>query len=64
MTKLQQMVYQDAFARLHKENISRAACVSLFHNYNIPSDQDIKLNGYEGAVDKVYQQMNPAGETE
>jgi hypothetical protein len=58
------MVYQDAFARLLKENISRAAGLSPFKNYTIPDDQDIKLNGYEGAVDRVYQQMNPSGATE
>lgn len=64
MTKLQHMVYQDAFARLLKENVSRAVGISPFTNYTMPADQDIKLNGYEGAVDKVYQQMNAEGETE
>ena len=56
MTKLQQLVFQDAFARYQTENSSAdEACA--FENYEIPSDREIKENGYEGAVDKVFQQM-------
>jgi len=56
MTKLQQLVFQDAFARYRNENAAADESCA-FQNYDIPSDQEIKENGYEGAVDKVYQQM-------
>lgn len=61
MTKLQQMVYQDAYLRLRNENLSRAYGLSSFEKINIPSDKEIKEDGYEGAVDKVFQQMNTTG---
>ena len=57
MTKLQQLVFQDAFARYRNEN-AEADESCAFHNYDIPSDKEIKENGYEGAVENVLQQMN------
>lgn len=64
MTKLQRMVYEDAFIRVLNTDVSKAMDISPLENYAIPSDMDIKCNGYEGAVEQVYQQMNSAGETE
>jgi len=59
MTKLQQLVFQDAFERFRAEvAIARESCA--FSEYNLPSDKEIKEGGYEGAIDKVYQQMKTA----
>jgi hypothetical protein len=60
MTKLQQLVFQDAFARYRNEN-AEADESCAFQNYDIPSDKEIKENGYEGAVENVLQQMNSVG---
>lgn len=56
MTKLQYMVYQDAIDRLHAENLKLAVGLQL-PELVFPSDLEIKENGYEGAVDQVYQQI-------
>ena len=56
MTKLQYMVYQDAIERLHTENLKLAVGLQL-PELVFPSDREIKENGYEGAVDQVYQQI-------
>lgn len=50
------MVYQDAIERLHTENPKLAVGLQL-PELVFPSDQEIKENGYEGAVDNVYQQI-------
>ena len=61
MTTLQQMVHKDAYDRLRQERPE--VFFSLYTEYAIPTDREIKENGYEGAVDNVYQQMlNDAGE--
>lgn len=58
MTKLQQMVYMDSLKRINTERVLRTTPPLLsLQELTIPSDKEIKEDGYEGAVDKVYQQM-------
>lgn len=61
MTTLQQMVHKDAYDRLRQERPE--VSFSLYTEYAIPTDRQIKEDGYEGAVEQVYQQMVARGET-
>jgi hypothetical protein len=58
MTKLQQMVEMDAVRRFIAEQSPRTMPpLKMKDPLTIPTDQEIKEDGYEGAVDNVYQQM-------
>lgn len=62
MTKLQKMVIADTVSRLLREGIVNDPIDDLYKHTEtlkstVPSDKEIKENGYEGAVDKLYQQM-------
>ncbi len=61
MTKLQYMVYTDAITRLHAENLKLAVGLQL-PELVFPTDIEIEQNGYEGAVEQVYQQIIAAAE--
>lgn len=56
-TKLQHMVYLDAFKRVQEDHPNIACGISYYQVYDIPDDVEIKAKGYEGAVETVYQQM-------
>jgi len=60
MTALQQMVYQDAYKRLIDHDYYLTFDLSV-HDLSLPDDKEIKENGYEGAVEQVYQQMVALG---
>ena len=62
-SKLQNMVFEDAYARLLREDRNRACDISFYDEYAIPTDQQIKEDGYEGAVEIVYQQLVALGQT-
>jgi hypothetical protein len=62
MTKLQKMVIADTVSRLLREGIINDPIDDVYKHIEtmkstVPSDKEIKENGYEGAVDNVYQQM-------
>jgi hypothetical protein len=61
MTTLQQMVYQDAYKRLIDHDYYLTFDLSV-HDLSLPGDKEIKENGYEGAVEQVYQQMVALGQ--
>jgi len=56
LSKLQQMVYDDAYKRLTDHDYYLTFDLSV-HDLSIPNDKEIKEAGYEGAVDNVFQQM-------
>ena len=60
MTQLQPMVYTDAITRLYAENLKLAVGLQL-PELVFPADLEIKQNGYEGAVEQVYQQIVKLG---
>jgi hypothetical protein len=62
MTQLQQMVYMDSLKRLNNERVLRTTPLPSLQELTIPSDSEIKENGYEGAVEQVYQQMVQLGQ--
>jgi hypothetical protein len=62
MTKLQHMVYMDSLKRLNNERVLRTTPLPSLQELTIPSDSEIKENGYEGAVENVYQQMVQLGQ--
>lgn len=61
MTTLQNMVFTDAFERLREDYPTTAFGMSYYQTFDIPADKEIKENGYEGAVENVYQQMVALG---
>ena len=63
LSKLQQMVYQDAYKRLINHDYYLTFDLSI-HDLSIPTDQQIKEGGYEGAVESVYQQSVAFGKAE
>jgi hypothetical protein len=60
LSKLQQMVYQDAYKRLIDHDYYLTFDLSV-HDLSIPGDKEIKEGGYEGAVESVYQQSVALG---
>ena len=65
MTKLQRMVLKDAITRLRADNLKLAAELAVgLHLTKLvfSADTEIKENGYEGAVEQVYQQMVKLGQ--
>jgi hypothetical protein len=62
MTTLQHMVFKDAFERLRSDDPTKAFGMSYHQTFDIPPDREIKENGYEGAVEQVYQQMVALGQ--
>ena len=56
------MVIADTVSRLLREGVISDPIDDVYKHIEtmkstVPSDQEIKENGYEGAVDKVYQRM-------
>ena len=72
MSKLQQMVALDALTRFRKDNKSVYNKVMTRFEIDenddfvprVPGDRQIKENGYEAAVEKVYQQIVALGKAE
>jgi hypothetical protein len=67
MTKLQYMVHDDAITRLHAENLKLALDLAAglqLSKLVFPADHEIKQNGYEAAVENVYQQIVALGKAE
>ena len=64
MTKLQHMVYMDSLKRLNNERVLRTTPLPSLQELTIPSDSEIKENGYEAAVENVYQQIVAFGKAE
>jgi hypothetical protein len=64
MTKLQHMVYMDSLKRLNNERVLRTTPLPSLQELTIPSDSEIKENGYEAAVENVYQQIVALGKAE
>ncbi len=69
ITKLRRMVLKDALDRLRVDNDAAYVAVLTevsgtgITSLSVPSDKEIKENGYEGAVEQVYQQMVQLGQT-
>ena len=59
---LKQMVFNDALFRFQDDFPDQETSFSN-HTFDIPAEKEIKENGYEGAVEQVYQQMVALGET-
>jgi hypothetical protein len=52
----------DSLKRLNNERVLRTTPLPSLQELTIPSDSEIKENGYEGAVEQVYQQMVQLGQ--
>jgi hypothetical protein len=58
------MVYMDSLKRLNNERVLRTTPLPSLQELTIPSDSEIKENGYEAAVENVYQQIVALGKAE